>query len=82
MPEISRFLGIIISMYFDEHNPPHFHIKYNEYRASMNITDLNITVGSLPARVRGLAEEWAEIHQDELLEMWNSKDFHRIEGLV
>ncbi len=48
----------------------------------MNITDLNITVGSLPARVRGLAEEWAEIHQDELLEMWNSKDFHRIEGLV
>ncbi|MFH0939611.1 MAG: DUF4160 domain-containing protein [Planctomycetota bacterium] len=36
MPEISRFLGIIISMYFDEHNPPHFHVQYNEYRASID----------------------------------------------
>ena len=42
MPEISRFLGIIISMYFNEHNPPHFHIRYNEYRASMDIRNLNI----------------------------------------
>lgn len=59
MPEISRFLGIIISMYFDEHNPPHFHVQYNEYRASMDIKNLNITVGLLPAKVRGLVEEWA-----------------------
>ena len=58
MPEISRFLGIIISMYFEEHNPPHFHIRYNEYRASMDIKNLNIIVGSLPAKVRGLVEEW------------------------
>ncbi len=48
MPEISRFLGIIIVMYFDEHNPPHFHVQYNEYRASMDIKNLNITVGLLP----------------------------------
>ena len=54
MPEISRFLGIIISMYFNEHNPPHFHIRYNEYRASIDIRNLNIIVGSLPAKVRGL----------------------------
>jgi len=82
MPEISRFLGIIISMYFDEHNPPHFHIMYNEHRASMNIETLNITAGSLPARVRGLVEEWAELHRDELLEMWNTKKFHHVTPLV
>ena len=82
MPEISRFLGIIISMYFNEHNPPHFHIRYNEYRASMDIRNLNIIVGSLPAKVRGLVEEWAEIHQEELLTMWNTKTFHKIKPLV
>ncbi|MFZ4525742.1 MAG: DUF4160 domain-containing protein [Chlorobium sp.] len=82
MPEISRFLGIIISMYFDEHNPPHFHVQYNDYRASMDIRNLNITVGSLPAKVRGLVEEWAELHRDELLLMWETKDFHRIQPLV
>ena len=48
MPEISRFLGIIITMYFDEHNPPHFHVRYNEYRASMEIKTLNILRGELP----------------------------------
>lgn len=82
MPEISRFLGIIITMYFDEHNPPHFHVQYNEYRASMDINNLNITVGALPARVRGLVEEWAELHRDELLSMWVKKEFHRIQPLV
>ena len=82
MPEITRFLGIIISMYFEEHNPPHFHVKYNEHRASMSIKDLNITEGRLPAKVRGLVEEWAELYQDELLNMWETKDFHHIKPLV
>ena len=82
MPEISRFLGIIIFMYFDEHNPPHFHIKYNEYKAVMEIQSLNILAGYLPVKVRGLVEEWAEMHQAELLEMWNTKDFHKIKPLV
>ena len=82
MPEISRFLGIIITMYFDEHNPPHFHVQYNEYRASMDINNLNLTVGALPARVRGLVEEWAELHRDELSSMWVKKEFHRIQPLV
>ena len=82
MPEISRFLGIIISMYYDDHNPPHFHVQYNEYRASMDIINLNITVGLLPAKVRGLVEEWGELHRDELLMMWEMKDFHRIQPLV
>ena len=82
MPEISRFLGIVISMYFDDHNPPHFHVRYNEYRAVVDIQTLNVLGGSLPARVRGLIEEWAELHQGELLSMWESKDFHRISPLV
>ena len=82
MPEISRFLGIIITMYFDEHNPPHFHVRYNEHRASVDIKTLNISAGSLPARVRGLIEEWAELHGDELLMMWETKEFHAIKPLV
>jgi len=69
------------NIYIDEHNPPHFHIQYNEYRASMDIKNLNITVGLLPAKVRGL-EEWAELHRDELLLMWGKKEFHRIQPLV
>ena len=82
MPEICRFLGIVISMYFDEHNPPHFHVRYNEHRAVLAIRTLNILEGHLPARVRGLIEEWAERHQQELLQMWDSKEFHKIAPLV
>ena len=82
MPEICRFLGIVISMYFNEHNPPHFHISYNEFRAVIDIRTLNVRDGHLPARVRGLVEEWAEIHQNELMAMWESKDFHQLEPLV
>ncbi len=82
MPEICRFLGIVISMYFNEHNPPHFHVRYNDYRAAMNIKTLNIEAGYLPAKVRGLVAEWAELHRGELLEMWQSKKFHKLEPLV
>ncbi len=82
MPEICRFLGIVITMYFDAHNPPHFHVRYNEHRASMEIGTLNLMAGALPARVRGLVEEWGELHQQELLEMWESQDFHTVEPLV
>lgn len=82
MPEISRFLGIIIFMYFDEHNPPHFHVKYNEHTAVMEIKTMNILAGYLPAKVRGLVEEWAELNRQELLDMWETKDFHKIKPLV
>lgn len=57
MPEISRFLGIQIFMYFVEHNPQHFHIKYNEYRGVMSIKNLNILRGELPTKVRNLVTE-------------------------
>jgi hypothetical protein len=69
-------------MYFSEHNPPHFHVQYNEYKAIFRIDDLNILEGHVPAKVRGLIEEWAELHQAELLELWNTKEFHKLPPLV
>jgi len=72
MPELSRFLGIVIMMYFDDHNPPHFHAKYNEFRAIITIRDLLVMGGELPPRVLGLVMEWAESHKSELLDNWNS----------
>jgi len=86
MPEICRFLGISILMYFNEHDPPHFHVRYNEYRAVIGIHDLMLRDGELPGRVMGLVLEWANLHRTELLENWNSirstGEFHKIEPLV
>ena len=72
MPEISRFLGIVILMHFREHNPPHFHVEYNEFEASLLIGSLGILEGFLPPRVLSLAVEWAGLHQAELLENWDA----------
>ncbi|MBL0293314.1 MAG: DUF4160 domain-containing protein [Saprospiraceae bacterium] len=54
MPEISRFLGIIIRMFYNEHNPPHFHAIYNEFEAEIDINTLEIIAGDFPKRVRNL----------------------------
>jgi hypothetical protein len=83
MPELSRFYGIIIRMFSidNEHPPRHIHIKYGEHMAVMELQSLNIIEGSLPKRARILSREWAELHQDELLEIWNTQNFHKIEPL-
>lgn len=70
MPIISRFLGIIIAMYYQEHNPPHFHVRYNEYKAVISIQDLALLSGKLPPKVLGLVMEWASQYQKELLSDW------------
>lgn len=70
MPEISRFLGIIIRMFYNEHNPPHFHAIYNEHEAEFDINTLDIIAGELPKRVRNLVIEWAVDHREELMEDW------------
>lgn len=70
MPVISRFLGIIIAMYYQDHNPPHFHVRYNECKASVSIKDLALLDGKLPPKVLGLVIEWASQHQKELMEDW------------
>lgn len=70
MPEISRFFGIVIKMYFNEHIPPHFHAEYGEYVAEISIETLEVLRGYLPHRVLGLVLEWAAIHRDELRTNW------------
>ena len=70
MPEICRFLGIVISMYYTEHAPPHFHAKYGEYRGAFSISDLKLIEGELPKRITSLILEWAFEHREELLEDW------------
>jgi phosphomannomutase len=70
MPEISRFFGIVIAMYYKEHTPPHFHAKYSGQRAAFAIPDLRIIEGSLPRRALSLVLEWAFLHRDELMDNW------------
>ncbi|NCO38200.1 MAG: transcriptional regulator [Armatimonadetes bacterium CG_4_10_14_3_um_filter_66_18] len=70
MPEVSRFFGIVIAMYYKEHAPPHFHAKYAEQRAAFAISDLRLIEGSLPRRAVSLVLEWAFQHRDELMENW------------
>jgi hypothetical protein len=70
MPEISGFFGVIIAMYFNEHNPPHFHVRYNEHKSEIGIITLSLLAESLPPRVMGLVIEWATIHQEELMADW------------
>lgn len=77
MPTISEFLGILIRMYYDDHNPPHFHAYYGDYEAIIAIGTLEIMEGSLPRRARMLTVEWALEHRDELLEDWRLAEQHR-----
>ena len=70
MPEISRFYGIVIKMFFDDHNPPHFHALYGEYEVLIDINTFAVFAGNLPPRALGLVIEWATLHQDELLDDW------------
>ena len=70
MLEISRFLGIIITMNFSGHNLSHFHVRYNEYEASIRIKDFGLMIGDLPPKTFGLVAEWAKLHQEELMQCW------------
>jgi hypothetical protein len=70
MPQVSRFFGISIYMYYDEHNPPHFHAIYGKEEGQIGISPLTLLEGKLSSRVLGLAIEWAALHQKALLENW------------
>lgn len=72
MPTIAMFYGIIIRMYCSpgEHNPPHFHAYYQDYKAVIDIRRSELSDGELPARQLKLVQAWAEIHKDELLADW------------
>jgi hypothetical protein len=72
MPEISRFLGVTIRMYRDDHVPPHFHAIYGEFSAQVSINNPALLKGKLPARVLGYVIEWAELHEPELARCWEA----------
>lgn len=71
MPELCRFLGIIIFMNFNDHVPPHFHAKYGDYQISIQIQS-GIIEGKFPKRALKLVLEWYELHRDELMMNWDS----------
>lgn len=70
MPEISRFFGIVIRMFYNDHAPPHFHAEYGEREALIEIESLAVYAGSLPRRALALVREWAALHQDQLRQDW------------
>ena len=69
MPEISRFLGIIVTMWYDDHSPPHFQARYAEYEVAVAI-ESSIFYGQFPKRAQSLLAEWLEMHREELLDDW------------
>lgn len=71
MPEVSRFYGIVIRMFFREHGPPHFHADYSGQQAVVGIEDITVLRGRLPPRALGIVKEWASLHQEELRAAWD-----------
>ena len=84
MPELSRFLGIVIFMNFNEHNPPHFHAKYGDFQIIIEINS-GIVEGKFPRRALNLVMEWYEIHKEELIQDWElirtTGEFNKIQPL-
>jgi len=85
VPEICRFYGIVIKMFYADHPPPHFHAEYGEHEALITITNTEIFAGRLPARAAGMVSEWAALHREELLQAWeaarHSQPLRRIDPL-
>ena len=71
MPAISRFFGVIITINYNDHPPPHFHVRYGRKKAIVSIDDATILRGKLPPRVLGFVVEWATLHRQELEENWD-----------
>lgn len=70
MPEVSRFYGIIILMFADDHNPPHIHVRYGDRRASITIKD-GLVTGQLARKELVKVYQWIDLHYDEILDNWN-----------
>jgi hypothetical protein len=70
VPTISAFYGILIRMFYNDHAPPHFHARYGEFEATIDLGTLAVLHGELPSRCLSLVQEWAMIHREELLEDW------------
>lgn len=74
MPELSRFYGIIITMNYRDHQPPHFHARYTHFEAEIGIRDGIIKAGQLPPKAKKLVEEWRLLHRKELMENWQRRE--------
>lgn len=83
MPEISRFYGIIIKMYFKpkEHEPSHIHALYGEYMGEFNVRTLEMIQGDLPSKAQELVTEWLKLHQSELQAMWDAQKIEKLPPL-
>lgn len=81
MPEIARFYGIIIKLFFGDHPPPHFHAVYGEHIGLFSIDTIEMIEGDLPNRARNLVVEWAEINRQELKRMWETQEFQKLPPL-
>ncbi len=81
MPEIARFYGIVIKLFFADHPPPHFHALYGEYVGLFNIDTLEMIEGDLPSRAVKLVHEWAYVNKETLKKMWDAQEFYKLPPL-
>lgn len=83
MPEITRFYGIVIKMFFKpkEHEPSHIHALYGEYVGIFNIQTSEMIEGDLPKRAQDMVREWLMTHQNELQKMWNEQSIRKLPPL-
>lgn len=72
MPELSRFYGIIIRMFYSDHAPPHFHAVYQGEEIMIDINTLEILEGQMSRRALALVMEWASVHRSELRQAWEA----------
>ena len=83
MPEISRFYGIIIKMFFKpkEHEPSHIHALYGEYVGIFDLETLEMTDGDLPQKAQQLVKEWLSLNKNHLIRMWKSQKIEKLPPL-
>jgi hypothetical protein len=83
MPELARFYGMVVKMYFaqKEHNPPHIHVIYGDYMSAIDIQTLDVLEGDLPEKALNLVKEWIQQHQSEILEIWSTQQFKKVAPL-
>lgn len=77
MPRIAEFYGIVVAIYYNDHEPPHVHVSYAGARALVGIDPIVVLRGEVPRRALGLISEWAAIHQGELIDNWERARAHQ-----
>lgn len=82
MPEISRFYGIVIKIYFADHSPPHLHAEYGPEEALLNIDTLAVIAGNLPPRAISMVREWTSLQRDELRVAWDKAKNLQVPGKI